>query len=62
MIPHVARACGRNQARQRLPRDTRKGKVDDIGIAKQIIKEGLDGFERIRPAKLEKNDPYFHSV
>jgi hypothetical protein len=59
MVPHMPRARRRNQARQRLPRNARERKVDDIRIAKQIVEERFDGFEGIRPAKLKKNDPYF---
>jgi hypothetical protein len=59
MMPHVPRSRARNQARQRLPRNARERKVDDIRIAKQIVKKRLDGLEGIRPAKLKKNHPYF---
>ena len=59
MMPHVPRPRRGDQPRQRLPRNARERKVDDIRIAEKIVKERLDGVQGIRPTQLKKNDPYF---
>jgi hypothetical protein len=57
MMPYVACTGGGNQARQGLAGDARERKVDDVRIAEKIVEKRLDSIERIRPAKLKKNDP-----
>jgi hypothetical protein len=49
MLPHVPRARGRNQARQRLPRNARERKIDDIRIAEEIVEKRLDGLSESGP-------------
>ena len=62
VMRHVSGAPRSDQARQRLARDARERKVDNIRIAEQIVEERLDGFERIRPAQLKQHHPEFQIV
>ena len=54
---HVARPRGGDQLRQRLPRDPGEREIDDVRVAKQVVKERFDTLQRIRPAQLKKNYP-----
>src|SRR5277367_2525043 len=47
------RARARDEFSQRPPADARKWKVNNVGIAKEVIKEGFDRGERIWSTKLE---------
>jgi len=52
----VARATARDQPRQRGPRQAREREIDDVGVGKQIVEEGFDRRERVRPAQLKNDD------
>src|SRR3954452_2974920 len=43
------------QLSQRLAPDPGKGKIDNVGITKQVKKKRFNGFQRIGPAELKKN-------
>ena len=53
MMGDVFRAAGSDQPGERLPGDARERKIDDVRIAEQVVQEGLDRLDRIRPAQLE---------
>jgi hypothetical protein len=51
-----------NEFRQRSASDAGEWKIDNIGVAKQVIQEGLNRLQRVGSAKLEKHyshTPYF---
>src|SRR5579871_6551928 len=48
----------RDQLCKRFAADSRKWEVDDIRIAKQVVKKRLNRLQSVRPAKLEENYPY----
>jgi hypothetical protein len=45
MMRDVLGAPRRDQFRQRLPGEAREGKVDDVGVAEQVVEERFDGVE-----------------
>ncbi len=55
---HFTGARGGDQLRQRLAADSGKREVNDIGIAKQIVKKGLNRLQRVGSAKLKENYPH----
>ena len=55
---HLAGARGRNQLSQWFAPDAREREVDDIGVAEEVIKKGLDRFQRIGSAELKENYPH----
>ena len=59
MMPHVPRARRGNQARQRLPRNARERKIDDVRIARTDCRETARWL-RANPARpVEKERPLF---
>src|SRR5581483_1194573 len=59
---HVARPRRGNQFRQRLARDSREWEIDNVGVAKQVIKERFDTLQRVRAAQLEQHYPEFGNI
>ena len=55
VVLNFLRPGRRNQFGQRLAADAGKRKVDDIGVAKKIKKEGLYRLRRVRAAELKEN-------
>jgi hypothetical protein len=58
MMLDLARSRGRDQFGQRFAPDPGKGKVDNIGIAEEVVKEWFNGFQRVGPAQLKENYPH----
>ena len=58
MMLHFTGACGRNQFGERLAPDAGKGKVNDIGVAEEVIKERFYRSQRVGPAELKQNYPH----
>jgi hypothetical protein len=50
-------ARGGNQLRQRASPDAGEREIDDIGIAKEVEKKGLNGIQRIGSSELEQDYP-----
>jgi hypothetical protein len=50
MMPHLPGARGRNHFRQSFAPDAGKGKVNDIGVTEEVIKERFYRSQRVRPA------------
>ena len=46
-----------DQFGERTAPDAGEGKVNDVGIAKQVIKKRLDGLQRVGSSELEQNYP-----
>src|SRR5690349_15494651 len=59
MMRHVSGPPARNQLRQRLARDASEREIDNVGIAKKVVEEWLDGLQRIRPAQLKQHHTDF---
>src|SRR5216683_4840739 len=59
MMAHDARSFARDIPRQRAAREPRAEKIDDIGIAKQVVEKGLHSVRGIRPAQLEQHNADF---
>ncbi len=57
MLSRFFRARLGDDLRQRTPAQARKRKVDNVGIAEEVIKEGFDCRERFRSTELEKDYP-----
>src|ERR1019366_3225430 len=58
-LAYDARAVAGDIARQRTAREPRAEKIDDVGIAKQVVEEGLHGVRGSRPAQLEQHNADF---
>src|SRR5258708_21241816 len=56
MIGDFLRAPGRDKFRQRLPGQKRARKIDDVGVAKQVVEEWPDRIERIGAPELKCHD------
>ena len=50
VVLHFAGARGGDEFGERLAGDAGEGEVDDIGVAEEVIEEGLDTLRGIRPA------------
>jgi hypothetical protein len=48
----------RNKSSQWLARQPSHGEIDDIRIAEEVIEEGFDRFETVRPPQLKENYSY----
>ena len=59
MFAHHLRASSGDQFCQRLAREKRSGKIDDVWIAKEIVEKRLDGRLRVGAAQLKQNDRKF---
>jgi len=53
MIGYGARTAMRDPPRERPTRQPRAGEINDVGIAKKIVEEWLDGFGRVGAAQLK---------
>jgi hypothetical protein len=53
MMLHFARAGGGNQFSQCFTADTGEGKVNDVGVAEEIVKKRFDRFQAVGSAELE---------
>src|SRR5260370_6449633 len=58
VVLHLFGASGGDQFGQRFSSDAGKGKINKVGIAKKIKKEGVNRSRRIRAAELEQNYTY----
>jgi hypothetical protein len=58
MVLYFTGARGLNQFGQRFTADAGEGKVNDIGVAEEVIKERLDRSQRVRTAQLKQNYPH----
>ena len=58
MVLNFSGAGAGDQLGQRPSANAGKWEVDDVGITKQIKKEWLDCFQRVRSAKLEEHHTY----
>src|SRR6202140_1121358 len=55
MLAHPPRSPLLYVTRQWASRDPRQRKINNVGVAKQVVEKGLDGRGRIRPAQLKQN-------
>ena len=55
VVLHFLGAGRRNQPGQGFASQPGKREIDDVGIAKEIKKEGLDRLRRVRAAELKEN-------
>ena len=58
MMLHLARARSRDQFGQRFAPDAGKGEVNNVGIAKKVVKKRFDRFQRVGSAQLKENYPH----
>src|SRR5262245_42699557 len=56
MVANLLRTSRGNDPRQRLPRNFRKGKINNVWVSKQQQQKGLDCRELLRPTKLKQHD------
>jgi len=59
VVPHLARSRRRDQFGQGFTPDAGKGKINNIGIAEEVIKKRFDLFQPIWSAQLKQN--YTHT-
>ena len=59
VMAHDARAGSRYVSRQRTPREPSAEKIDDVGIAEQVVEKRFHGVGRIGPAQLEQHHADF---
>jgi len=57
MMPNFIGAGDRNQLGERAATDAGEREVDDVGVAEQVKKKRLDGFQRVGSAELEQDYP-----
>ena len=55
VVLHFLGTRGGNQSRQGLASQAGKREINDIGVAKEIKKEGLNRLRRVRAAELKEN-------
>src|SRR2546430_14671983 len=58
VVLHFPSACCRDQFGQRCSPDAGKRKVNNVGIAEEVVKEWFDGFQRVGSTQLKENYPY----
>ncbi len=55
---HLAGPSRRDQFGQRLPSDTGKREVNNVGVAKEVVKKWFDRFQRVGSTELKENYPH----
>src|SRR5579859_76463 len=58
MVLHFAGAGRRNQLGKRLPANAGERKVNNVGVAEQVVKKRFDRFQRVGSAELKENYPH----
>src|SRR5580698_10322656 len=58
VVLHFMGAGGRNEFGKRLSPDAGEGKINDIGIAEEVIKKRFDRSQGVRTTQLKQNYPH----
>ena len=58
MMLHLARPRSGDEFGQGLTTDASEREVDNVGVAKEVVKKGFDRFQRVGSTELKENYPH----